>query len=223
MTRRWLHVARMLLAFNVLVVPSVADAATITYQFSTTVAFIDSTAFGFPASLSGLAVDDTVTATFSFDDAAPAGSSPISGSPFSNATYYALSGATFSANVDGVPFSLWAGIISAFVWNDDSSSGMDGVLFDNIAGPNTPHFQFGNQGLPLTTFTNESLPSTSSLGPLILEMGMFPSSQPFELWFRTARFTMTEVSTAPVPEPATLLLLGGGLGAIAARRRRRRS
>jgi hypothetical protein len=204
--------------------PPEAAAAPITYQFSSTVAFVDTALV--PASLAGVAVGDPIVATMTFDTSTPPSSSnPIPFDPWADASYYSLTGATFSVSIDGVVLDTWTGLISAFMWNDDQFSvggpAQDGYVFTNVTASGNPLFQWGALGLSSSLFGDESLPSGGALSG-VFELNRFGSSGP-ELWVRSGSITATVVEPSAVPEPATLLLVGAGLAAAARRRRHGRA
>src|SRR5262249_18472641 len=114
-------------------------AIEITYDFSTTVSFVNSGATGFPASLNGVSVNDPLMGTFQYDADSPAAANPLGG-VFQLATYYPLTNASISINVAGAVFDTWGGPLAALVWNNDPTSAFppgiyDGLLFTNITSP----------------------------------------------------------------------------------------
>lgn len=191
-----------------------AAAASVSYEFTTTVQTITPAAPGFPASLAGVAAGAPIAGLLSFDAATPPSANPFAGNPFFGpATYYALSGASLSLDVAGVGFTTWSGGLVAFVWNGTAPGGSDGVIFMNLGAPDQAQFQVGN--VALGAFADASLPSTQTLGPLVMDLGLSGNAN---RWLTGWTFTATQ----PVPEPASIAMLAAGLAGVVLAVRRHR-
>jgi hypothetical protein len=166
----------------------------VTYEFTTKVSSIDVTASGFPASLSGVSVNDPITGRIQYEANSPAAANTTSG-VFQLATYYPLTNVSVSINVAGAVFNTWNGTISAFVWNNDPTSTSppgvyDGLLFVNITSPNDTRFKIGNLILSANTFSDESLPKALVTGFQTVELGT-----PNSTWLDGDLFNLTQVSS----------------------------
>src|SRR6478752_7190243 len=125
-----------------------ALAAEVTYEFTTTVTFVNPSAIGFPASLNGVSVNNSITGRIQYEANSPAAANPLSG-VFQLATYYPLTNVSISINVAGSVFNTWDGPLAALVWNNDPTSSFppgvyDGLLFVNITSPGNARFKIGN-------------------------------------------------------------------------------
>lgn len=209
---RWLpNLVPALLA----VLVSTAQADIITYQFTTTVRTVDPSALNFPSSLSGVAVNDSITGTITYDSASPSVANPFTGSVFGDATLYSLNSASVSIIVDGVSFETWSGQLSAFVWNDDLifGSSHDGINFMNIPLIGQPQFQIGNIILPSSAFADESLP-TQNISPAGLDLHAVGGAP----WLQSNGFLLEQVAPLPTPGAAA-----GGMALIALLAAKRRT
>jgi hypothetical protein len=174
-----------------------ALAVQVTYGFSTTVSFVNSGADGFPASLSGVSVNDPITGTIQYEAESPAAANPFPGGVFALATYYPLQNVTVSINVAGAVFDSWAGTTAALVWNNDPTSvappGVyDGLLYLNIPSPQDTRFKIGNFLLPSDSFADDALPGGPVAGMHLLELGL-PNSP----WIDSNPLSLTQVLAPP--------------------------
>jgi hypothetical protein len=174
-------------------------AVEVTYEFSTTISYVNSGAGGFPESLNAATVGDPITGRIQYEADSPAAANPLGG-VFQLATYYPLNNVTVSIDVGGVVFDSWTGTLAALVWNDDPTSASlpglyDGLLYVNITSPQDTRFKIGNLILPADTFLDETLPSGPVTGIHSLELGL-PNSP----WVDGSPFNLTQVV---VPPPVT--------------------
>jgi len=195
-----------LVAF-ILICPVSVNADQITYTFSTTVNSVNQNLNGFPSSLSGVSVGDTITGTLSYDSAS---SAVINGFPgiFAEATLYNLDKFNLTANIGGSVFDNWDGNPAAFVWNN-SSLGADGLILTNITLSNHQQFQIGNLAFSTGTFTDETLPSMLTASPMLFTLGVAGSS---DYWIVGNTFTLAP-KIVPIPA-AALLFCSGIIGLI---------
>jgi hypothetical protein len=175
-----------------MVVGGNALAVQVTYEFSATVDFVDPAASGFPSSLSGVNVGDSINGRVSYEASSPAAANPF-GSVFGLATYYPLGNAEISIQVAGVLFDSWPGTLAAYVWNNDPTSAFppgefDGLIYSNTTMPNQLQFRIGNTILPTSTFPNEALPSGPVTGIYLCEFGLVNGG----LWVRSNAWSLTQ-------------------------------
>lgn len=191
------------LAAFILICPVSGNAEQVTYAFSTTVSAVNSNTNGFPSSLSGIGVGDTITGTLSYDTASSAVANGFGGL-FAEATLYSLDKFSLTANIGGSIFDNWGGSPAAFVWNN-SSVGADGLIFTNITSSATQQFQIGNIALSTGTFTDETLPSELTAVPMVFTLGLGGSPN---FWIEGNVFTLTP---KVVPVPTAVWLFGSGI------------
>lgn len=190
------------------------QADIITYQFTTTVRTVNPSAASFPLSLSGVAENDSITGTISYDSASPSVANSFTDT-FGLATLYSLNSASVSITVDGVSFDTWSGQLSAFVWNDDLilGSNHDGIDFMNIPTFGQPQFLIGNIILPTSAFSDESLP-TQNIAPAGMDLRAAGGAP----WLESNGFVLERVAPLPTPGAAA-----GGVALIALTAAKRRS
>ena len=192
-----------------------SDAALVSYQFSGTVTKMDSQLSGFPTVLQGIQVGDSVVGSYSYDAATPPSTNSFP-SYYGLATFYQVPN-TFSLTINSTSIPIGGSKLAVFVWNDDS--GKDGFKVQNTLSGGLPYYlNFGAYGgLPSTTFSDESLPTSSIPGTLF---GLYNSA--LSATYLEATFG-TLTPSNPVPLPPSLFLLAPGLvGLVIARRKYKR-
>lgn len=213
----WKH--RLLGALLLLGSATSVSAATLRYEFTTTVASVSASA---PAPFAAIVPGTAISARIEFDFAASDAIANPEPGPLGNATFYPLAEATAVFNIGALTLDEWAGTSVALVFDNENtgvSPNSDGLLVFNRALAGNLRFKFGNLLLPLSTFASDALPGSDIAGFMILDIGPNNSGAP---WLTSAPFTLLDVyrpQPSTVPLPGGVWLLGGALLGLVAKRR----